>query len=144
MRENMGLYRGKWRDNGEWAFGALVMAKDTADEEQRTYILEDADFCGYGEFTGVCDVDPNTVGECSGLTDKNNKLIFEGDILRVNYFCQKPVTGVVSFRDGKFVMDYIRNGNAWTDTLTEVCSVLYEIIGNIHDNPDFDLKGAGA
>lgn len=136
MRENIGLYRGKWIDNGEWALGALVIAKDAADGQQRTYILEDADYCGYGEFTGVCYVAPETVGECSGIPDKNGKLIFEGDVLKVIYLCQKPVIARVTFRDGKYEIRYTRHGNTCIDTMSGSMSDLYEIIGNIHDNPE--------
>ena len=143
MRENMGLYRGQRINNGKWIYGYLQRV--TLNGMTAWIIFADAFELANGNVkaSSHAQVDPNTVGECSGIPDKNDERIFEGDILCVTYLCQKPVTGVVSFRDGKFVVDYIRNGNAWTDTLTEVCSVLYEIIGNIHDKPDFDLRGAG-
>ena len=72
MREHMGLFRGKRIDNGEWVEGYLFGVWEKA------YIL-------WGTTNGVPNmlkVDPDTVGECTSLRDKNGKLIFENHKLK--------------------------------------------------------------
>ena len=129
MRENIGLYRGKRIRNDEWAIGNLLMFPDLA-----SYICcPDAD---ESETMNKYSVDPETVGECSGILDKANVFIFEGDILKITYLCQKPVTAVVEFTNGKFTARYTRNGKEHIDNLTATASSLYKVIGNIHDNPE--------
>ena len=68
MNETRGLWHGKRIDNGEWVEGYYV-----SNGEDLHYIITD-------EFVQHL-VDPSTLGECTGLTDKNGKLIFEGDIV---------------------------------------------------------------
>lgn len=134
MRENIGLYRGKRIDNDEWAIGNLLVFPDL-----ECYICcPDAD---NGETLVRYSVDPETVGECSGILDRANVFIFEGDILKITYLCQKPVTAVVEVADGKFTARYTRNGNEHIDDLTAIASSLYDIIGNIHDNKLEDFNG---
>lgn len=118
------LFRGKRIDNGEWIEGDLTRIKDG--DRVHTYIY------------GIGEVDPETVGQCTGLSDKNGRQIFEGDILRYN---EKTETG-----------------GRREETLTGIyemkfeCRVFYpldilfchrlEIVGNIHDNPEL-LKNKG-
>lgn len=129
MRKNIGLYRGKRIDNDEWAIGNLLVFPDLT-----SYICSpDADD---GETLVKYSVYPETVGECSGVLDRADLFILEGDILKITYLCQKPVTAVVEFTDGKFVARYTRNGKEHIDNLTATASSLYEVIGNIHDNPE--------
>ena len=123
MRENIGLYRGKRIDNDEWAIGNLLVFPDLT-----SYICcPDADD---SETLNKYPVDPETVGECTNLPDKNGMEIFEGDILALNKW--KPYY-VVKFEDGTFCMVGtaipIRHANK------------FEIIGNIYDNPEL-VKGA--
>lgn len=87
-------------------------------------------------------VDPKTVGRCTGLTDKNGKMIFEGDRVRVlmHKVGETPnyMTGFVEWINGAFSV-------TWDDTQFGRHFVGYleniEIIGNIHDNPEL-LKEA--
>lgn len=120
MREHIGLYRGKRKDNGEWVEGFL-------------FCYADGDVCITREEEACRPeywVDPDTVGECTGLTDKNGKLIFEGDIVCVRFSLRRMV---VKFADGAFYME---------GTAVPIKYIaMFEVIGNVHDNPE--LLGGG-
>lgn len=78
MREHMGLYRGK-RSNGEWVEGFYMNLGG-----KYHYILDGKlDITGGFPDLVKYEVDPDTVGECTGDTDKNGKLIFEDDVVLV-------------------------------------------------------------
>ena len=132
MRENMGLFHGKRKDNGEWVEGYLYITHNGEYEigyynaesniERMTYI-----------------VIPETVGECTNITDKNGKLIFEGDIVKWN-----DKIGHIVFGMGCFCVKYLmphclnRSSPAIDIVFHEYPNEI-EIIGNIHDDL---LKGA--
>ncbi len=128
MREHMGLYRGKRIDNGEWIEGSLL--KVTLDGKTAHLIFGD-NFRLVGNDVKALShalVDPDTVGECTGITDKNGRLVFEGDIVRGEGVCDETITEMVEYINGEWMpFDYIPS-----------CEC--EIIGNIHDNPEL-LKG---
>lgn len=116
------LFRGKRIDNGEWVNGDLIRS------EGRTY-------CGiFAETLG--EIDPDTVGQYTGLQDKNGKRIFEGDI--VKYGCDLMV--VVWQEDAaRFALKFSADGT-YSQSISR-SNVYLEIIGNIHDNPDL-IEGA--
>ena len=139
-------FRGKRADNGDWVIGSLVMVCDG--ESLRRYpcivISFNHDVFDWHE------VIPETVGQFTGLTDKNGKEIFEGDIIRVTEEDEDSITGngfehigIVKYGcNGKFVSDYqtsfILHCKTWYKEEGLLYSVRYgyEIIGNIHDNPE--------
>lgn len=126
MREHMGLYRGRLLHSGDWVEGNLVLDGYTWD-------------CAIWEpgIKLLTEVDPDTVGECTGLRDKNGKLIFEGDI--INGY---TLNGVGDFRNE--VVHWSSLFSGWYGrecrSLYNGLGDIYEIIGNIHDNPEL-LKG---
>ena len=144
MRENIGLFHGKRKDNGEWVEGYLF--DDSAIDNARFFIgalvIE--------EYEGPCcddwkigssfhEVIPETIGECTSVPDKNGKRIFEGDIVEgADFTVEDGGYGVVEYNDGAFEV----NGNNVTGTFHEnYWGREFEVIGNIHDNPEL-LKGA--
>ena len=122
MRENMGIYRGKRKDTGELVEGNYW------------------EFCGDHNILtpGNCvgfRVAPATIGQFTGLTDRNGKLIFEGDIVRerlrgpasVVEFCLEDVASC-----GFCIPSFVGSGFKAEGCNLNIC----EVIGNIYDNPE--------
>ena len=126
MREM--LLRGKRLDNGSWETGSLVIVRMDCHDAQ--YYIAD-------KMTGYhTPVDPSTVGQYTGLKDKNGKRIFEGDIAKVLQGKDKDIV-YVGFENGAFML-YPKTGNIYERTLWEYWynDWYVEVIGNITDNPE--------
>ncbi|EPS8735746.1 YopX family protein [Listeria monocytogenes] len=137
-------FRGNRIDNGEWIYGNLMQFEDSA-----TFIFADerkgASTLTYAHFiiNNMHAIDEKTVGQYTGLKDKNGKKIFEGDIVafseddfhvfnsQVEYFSE---VGYPAF-DIKVPSTYYFDSNVFSEVSM---SGLYEIevIGNIHENPE--------
>ena len=133
------LFRGKRLDNGEWVYGSFIQVEHD-DGSFTTAIFQKKDAGGDAE------VSPATVGQYTGLKDKNGKRIFEGDIVAQNWYDydepRDDSFGKVVFceYDCSFsVMDVNKDGFM---PLGRCGSYHWEVevIGNIHDNPEM-LKG---
>lgn len=127
------LFRGKRVDNGEWIEGMLFNGKED------TFIIPHGNEYSYDEQEGlafdvyVCEVDPETVWQYTGLTDMNGKKVFEGDIV----VCQASThsfTGVVKYSNNyvRFIVETIGQEIPYPMD----SSFLYVAIGNINDNPE--------
>ena len=143
------LFRGKRLDNGEWAEGFYMEVQHVKDKSHvHTFILQ-KDKCletgGPPDF--MVEVDPSTVGQYTGLTDKNGVKIFEGDLVRTHYANAKRCDFVeqVVFDGGRFCGLYL-SGRAkqWTPLPSGTPHIVQdksvymdwcEVIGNIHENP---------
>ena len=124
------LFRGKRIDNGEWLEGSFLNDRDGS-----FYICPAVSDISYGDGGNRrrigCwyKVDPSTVGQYTGLKDKNGKRIFEGDILCFDK------TVFVCYWDGGNIEFGLRN-NEESIGMAYVAVYDAEIIGNVHDNPE--------
>ena len=145
------LFRGKQTDKDKWIYGVPI--KGTSADESEILIIEsvfkcDEYACIGCEFTPII---PSTVGQYTGLTDKNGKKIFEGDIVKITdrNVCFETMA-VIEFgnpnglynwgwqlkplENKPFAIEILH----WVDM--EDSGAFIEVIGNIHDNPEL-LKG---
>ena len=141
------LFRGKRIDNGEWvSSGNLITFTDEG--EGRQFFIPQVNAkctCTHDEQDNIISfnsgmfykVDPEPVGQFTGMTDKNGKRIFEGDVVR--------------FDSGVFVVRFYdcRMGFGFSGQFGRGCVAGFtmtnwediEVLGNIHDNPE--LLGGG-
>lgn len=125
------LFRGKELDTSEWVEGGLIQT------ESWTSILvcidTEASSCepASGELREY-EVDPKTVGQFTGLYDKDGEKIFEGDIIN-----SYTLLGMNDLRNA--VVEWNELFSGWysgNHSLYNGLGNVYEIIGNIHDNPE--------
>jgi hypothetical protein len=136
------LFRGKRKDNSEWVYGDLMHKhynfNTKADKVIHNNLMK-------------YKVVPKTVGQFTGLTDKNGKKIFEGDLLNGfeypflsdnahNYFAEViwfdncPAFGLYTHKHPLSAVRGISEGNC--ELMESFDSSQWEVIGNIHDNPE--------
>lgn len=122
-------FRGKAND-GRWIYGGLVYSDN----------IEPAIYFEVGNkvFRMVwAYVDPATVGQFTGLYDKNHNEIYEGDILAVQGIDEK-----LEVRFVRGVFAFLWNGDLDNECPTGSPTHEWaEVVGNIHDNPDLIEKG---
>jgi uncharacterized phage protein (TIGR01671 family) len=122
------LFRGK-TEKGEWVYGDLLHPDNCGNG----YSIED-----FTKYKNNCfDVIPETVGQYTGLTDKNGKRIFEGDIIITNKFGTPDRKYVVAYDTE--IATYIgesKKGCVRYFTTFSGDADVFEVIGNIHDNPE--------
>ena len=134
------LFRGKsnWDDGkvkkGDWLYSMTISPHCSTDTEITSYYI------GVGNKT----IDGKTLGQYTGLTDKNGKKIFEGDIVeghchsQWNHRLQRCV--VAYERDGFEARHYVDKERYYTYKVLFSKDVV--VIGNIYDNPEL-LRGEG-
>lgn len=135
------LFRGKRIDNGEWVEGYLVPI--TINCYDKGYEIIEPDGIEYDELDGYHPlfssdrVDPATVGQYTGLQDKNGRKIFEGDIVDCWSEGVNAKGTVQQRKDGLWIIyPNWQKTIMWGLCPDEYCHTTVEVIGNIHDNPE--------
>lgn len=115
---NRYIYRGKRKYNGEWVEGFYY--KDLWSDNVHYIIYDGTDY----------EVIPETIGQYTGLKDKNGRRIFENDMLTMPAYRGSRTKSVVYFKNGKFAVD----GSNYA--FKDIYPRNMEVIGNIFDNPE--------
>ena len=162
MREHMGLFRGERLDNGEWVRGFYVRLYDNkGNESHRIYPGYAETDCG-DYYPDWYEVDPETVGQFAGIFDTELMPVHEGDIVRFLDYVGKiefysgcfgvAINGMIDWDHIDEEMEEYAGTNQLTACLNDnfislweilwnfnceenICNV-FEVIGNIHDNPE--------
>ena len=134
------LFRGKRIDNDEWVYGSFCM--DALEQFNG--------LCGVDGFIRLYDkakgkmqtheVDRETVGQYTGLTDKNGKRIFEGDIVKRFWLGAEIIYCIKYEEENASFIGKALNTSGFTTFDHD--GEMFEIIGNIHDNPELLKEGA--
>ena len=116
------LFRGKTGFDGDWIYGGITW------NPSRKKVFIHSDF-------EECKVTPKTVGQYTGLIDKNGTKIFEGDILSAHLDDGYP--------ENETMLEVVWHNNGWYgkngkffDDFDNGFEKYFEVIGNIHDNPE--------
>lgn len=146
------LFRAKRSDNGEWVTGSLIICEDGTYKIATSYIDGDTNMailiCAY-------DVGKDTICQCTGLKNKNGKLIWQNDIVYKEFYTDydayansEAYTGRVQYEDGGWSVEVTKSdGRVYVSPIIEMIAFSkdiehFEVIGNIFDNPEL-LKSEG-
>ena len=106
------LFRGKRLNNGEWVYGSYWYSHRS--NTYQHFVFDDGNVW--------VSVDPSTVGQFTGLTDKSCAKIFEGDIV-----CYEDEIGVIKYDMGD--TRFIAKFNGWVGNFADMAGDWFEIIG---------------
>jgi len=124
------LFRGKRVGTDEWVEGDLVHDYWISDNKTLKTAIR---YLIGSHYSFPIEVDPSTVGQFTGLTDKNGKEVFEGDLIHNDNW--NPSIYKVIFDNGEFCFVSIHMiESPYTNSIHYVGD--FETIGNTHDNPE--------
>lgn len=137
-------FRGKMLDGGRWIYGSLLTWPDG-----ETYILYDRDFATTVTMSKD-PVRPETVGQYTGLKDKKDHEIYDGDIIFVEFADKSGGNQLVGWNEetaswgimGKYEYQSLMDGDDWPEFKNHTLlaflkhAIVCEVVGNIHDNPE--------
>ena len=125
--EDRYLFKAKFDDSDRWAKGQLV-------EVNGTYLIipnhASKILAGWFSTSNIIEVKKDTICRCTGREDKNGKLIWENDIVKIN---NSKVNTLITFRDFEIICT-IPNEKYYKHRLEY--DTEYEIVGNVFDNPE--------
>lgn len=134
------LFRGRCIGEDDfygWEEGFYVRLRDPFKNRESHRIYSGFAECDCGDFYGDWyEVDPKTVGQFTGLVDKNGKRIFEGDIVKYHHgkndynlmmvvWYEDDAHFVFAYSDDFYYCEHLMNSHIYC-----------EVIGNIYDNPE--------
>ena len=137
------IFRGKRANNGKWVYGGYhkwetrqpcPVGNDELKSDEIKHVIVINSFADWNmpRAMQACEVIPETVGQYTGLTDKNGTKIFEGDIVKI-YDCLGRCEGIGKIQGNELFLAW-HTGKC--NSMLENYIAIYEIIGNIHDNPE--------
>ena len=124
------LFRGKRATNGDWVYGDFVRGNERKSLRDSIFVY-DSETQSFNDY----EINPSTLGQYTGLTDKNGKRIFEGDIVKTDKFSEPNKQYIIKYdlQFGAFIGQ--DRYNVYFVTF-DGDSGDFEVIGNITDNPE--------
>ena len=135
------LFRGKSIKTNQWIYGGFhiwekrqvcALSNDRLKDDEISYVITVNSFADWNmpRTMQAVEVIADTVGQYTGLTDRNGRKIFEGDI--VNILTENEEFGIITYDDGGFFVDA---STFSVDFMNNINGSDIEVIDNIHDNP---------
>lgn len=121
------LFRGERIDNGNWVEGMLFYYYDSFYEEYRLRIQNPKTKVNF-------EIDPKTICQYTGLVDRHNKKIFDGDIVRETITSYYQPVGKIYYdaENCQWRIEYVNNIVSFSSIGS---GRSYELLGNIYDTP---------
>lgn len=135
------LFRGKSIKTNQWIYGGFhiwekrqvcALGNDRLKDDEISCVITVNSFADWNmpRTMQAVEVIADTVGQYTGLTDRNGRKIFEGDI--VNILTENEEFGIITYDDGGFFVDA---STFSVDFMNNINGSDIEVIDNIHDNP---------
>ena len=135
------LFRGKSIKTNQWIYGGFhiwekrqvcALSNDSLKDDEISYVITVNSFADWNmpRTMQAVEVIADTVGQYTGLTDRNGNKIFEGDI--VNILTEYEEIGVIVYEDGGFI---VHADKFSIDIIYKINRTDVEVIGNKYDNP---------